>query len=184
LQGSGVFEFLEEPVDRWRDGFANNLFEMFYKDMQRWSFTFQIMAFVTRAKTWSEILEQVNADQVVLERSIHTDRNVFARNLYLVGAMTESEWNLYQHLWDFLALNYTEEPDQIIYLRTPATVCHERIHERGRQEEQQIPLEYLQRLEDLHDEWLLEHPKAIVLDGTRRWNAVEIEQELNALSEQ
>lgn len=175
LKASTRFEFLEEPVSIWREGFANNLFEMFYKDMERWSFTFQIMAFTTRAKTWSEILTQVQGDQVILERSIFTDRHVFAKNLYAQGAMNDSEWQLYQQLWDFLALNYCLVPDKILYLRTPAEVCLERIKQRGREEEQQVPLDYLKRLEDLHDEWLLEHPDSIILDGSRRWTTSEIE---------
>ncbi|NQV49853.1 MAG: deoxynucleoside kinase [Candidatus Marinimicrobia bacterium] len=175
LKASSHFEFLEEPVDTWREGFAGNLFEMFYTDMPRWSFTFQIMAFTTRAKTWSEILEKVKGDQVVLERSIYTDRNVFAKNLYAVGAMNDSEWQVYQQLWEFLAQNYCEKPDKILYLRTPAELCLERIKMRGRDEEQQMPLDYLKRLENLHDEWLLDHPDVVLLDGTRRWNVDEIQ---------
>jgi len=175
LKESNKFDFLEEPVAMWRDGFANNLFEMFYADMERWSFTFQIMAFTTRAKTWTEIMKTLKGEQVVLERSIFTDRNVFAKNLYAVGAMNDSEWQLYQNLWDFLALNYCEQPDKILYLRTPAAVCLERIKMRGREEEQKVPLDYLKRLEDLHDEWLMDHPDAIILDGTKRWNMTEVE---------
>ncbi len=180
IKSSPDFEFLEEPVDTWRDGFAGNLFEMFYTDMPRWSFTFQIMAFTTRAKTWSEILEKVQGDRVVLERSIYTDRNVFAKNLYAGGAMNDSEWQVYQQLWDFLASNYCEEPQKIIYLRTPAELCLERIKKRGRNEEQAMPLDYLKNLEDLHDEWLMEHPDVILLDGTRRWSSTEIETLLNS----
>ncbi|MBT3254620.1 MAG: deoxynucleoside kinase [Candidatus Marinimicrobia bacterium] len=175
LKDSQEFEFLEEPVDTWRDGFAGNLFEMFYTDMPRWSFTFQIMAFTTRAKTWSEILEKVQGDRVVLERSIYTDRNVFAKNLYAGGAMNDSEWQVYQQLWEFLASNYCEKPQKIIYLRTPAELCLERIKKRGRNEEQQMPLDYLKNLEDLHDEWLMDHPDVILIDGTRRWSSKEIE---------
>ncbi len=175
LKNSNQFEFLEEPVDTWRDGFAGNLFEMFYSDMPRWSFTFQIMAFTTRAKTWSEILQKVQGDRVVLERSIYTDRNVFAKNLYAGGAMNDSEWQVYQQLWEFLASNYCEKPQKIIYLRTPAELCLERIKQRGRNEEQQMPLDYLKNLEDLHDEWLMDHPDVIHIDGTRRWSAEEIE---------
>ena len=137
LKQSGHFEFLEEPVDVWRQGFANNLFEMFYANMERWSFTFQIMAFTTRAKTWSEILERVTGDRVVMERSIYTDKNVFAKNLYNVGAMNDSEWQVYRQLWDFLAKNYCDKPDRIIYLRTPAELCLERIRSRGRTEEEE-----------------------------------------------
>lgn len=179
LKQSSVFEFLEEPVDTWREGFAGNLFEMFYTDMPRWSFTFQVMAFTTRAKTWSEILAKVKGDRVVLERSIYTDRNVFAKNLYAGGAMNDSEWQVYQQLWEFLASNYCEEPQKIIYLRTPAEECLDRIKKRGREEEQQVPLDYLKRLEDLHDEWLMEHPDMILIDGTRRWSTTEIEELLN-----
>ncbi len=175
LKSSNHFEFLEEPVDTWRHGFAGNLFEMFYTDMPRWSFTFQIMAFTTRAKTWSEILQKVQGDRVVLERSIYTDRNVFAKNLYAGGAMNDSEWQVYQQLWEFLASNYCEKPQKIIYLRTPAELCLERIKQRGRNEEQQMPLDYLKSLEDLHDEWLMDHPDVIHIDGTRRWSAQEIE---------
>jgi len=174
LEDAGAFAFLEEPVDRWREGFASNLFQQFYADMPRWSFTFQIMAFVTRAKTWSEILQRTSADRVILERSIFTDRHVFARNLYEQGAMTDAEWELYGHLWDFLAGNYVEEPDHILYLRTPAEECVERIRRRGRAEEREIPLDYLKRLEAHHDEWLLDHPRSIVLDGSRRWTSAEI----------
>ncbi len=179
LKNSNKFEFLEEPVDTWRKGFAGNLFEMFYSDMPRWSFTFQIMAFTTRAKTWSEILEKVQGDQVVLERSIYTDRNVFAKNLYAGGHMNDSEWQVYQQLWEFLASNYCEKPQKIIYLRTPAELCLERIKKRGRNEEQHMPLDYLKNLEDLHDEWLLDHPDTILLDGTRRWSTPEIENLLS-----
>ncbi|MCF6239697.1 MAG: deoxynucleoside kinase, partial [Candidatus Marinimicrobia bacterium] len=175
LKRSGHFEFLEEPVDVWREGPAGNLFEMFYTNMERWSFTFQIMAFTTRAKTWSEILERVKGHRVILERSIYTDKYVFAKNLYAVGAMNDSEWQVYGQLWDFLSENYCDKPDRIIYLRTPAEVCLERIRSRGREEEKAMPLDYLKRLEDLHDTWLLDHPDAIVLDGTRRWNAAEVE---------
>lgn len=175
LKESTKFEFLEEPVDTWREGFAGNLFEMFYRDMPRWSFTFQIMAFTTRAKTWSEILEKVQGDRVVLERSIYTDRNVFAKNLYAGGAMNDSEWQVYQQLWEFLASNYCEKPQKIIYLRTPAEICLERIKKRGRDEEQQVPLDYLKQLEDLHDEWLMDHPDVIHIDGTKRWGVEEVE---------
>ena len=176
LKNSREFEFLEEPVDTWCEGFAGNLFEMFYTDMPRWSFTFQIMAFTTRAKTWSEILQKVQGDRVVLERSIYTDRNVFAKNLYAAGAMNDSEWQVYQQLWEFLASNYCEKPQKIIYLRTPAELCLERIKQRGRNEEQQMPLDYLKSLEALHDEWLMDHPDVIHIDGTRRWSAPEIEK--------
>ena len=49
-----------------------------------------------------------------------------------------------------------------------------RIRARDRSEEVGMEIEYLLQLEQLHDEWLLEHPKAIVLDGCHRWTTEEL----------
>lgn len=174
LRASGLFEFIEEPVDRWQRGFAANLLDLFYGDMERWSFTFQIMAFITRAKTWQEVLARTNHSRVVLERSIFTDRHVFATNMHKIGKMSNTEWQVYCGLWDFLVSNYCVEPEAILYLRTPAEECLKRIEERDRSEETGIQLTYLEQLEALHDEWLAGDSRAIVLDGHKRWTAEEI----------
>jgi deoxyadenosine/deoxycytidine kinase len=174
LKASGLFDFIEEPVEAWQEGFAANLLDAFYRDMKRWAFTFQITAFVTRAKTWQEVLAFTDHSRVVLERSIFTDRYVFATNSYRLGGMTETEWQVYCRLWDFLASNYCVEPDCILYYRTPAEICAERMKARGRSEESGVSLEYLLQLEALHDQWLLENPVAVLLDGTRSWTAEEV----------
>jgi len=174
LAASGEFGFIEEPTSAWREGFASNLLQMFYSDSKRWAFTFQICAFITRAKTWQEILEMTDHSRVVLERSIFCDRYIFAKNCHRTGLMTETEFQLYCGMWDFLVDNYCVEPDLILYLRTPAAVCLERIQARKREEEAGIPLEYLRQLEELHDEWLMDAPNAIVLDGNHRWTTEEI----------
>jgi len=174
LADSGDFGFIEEPTKAWQEDFACNMLELFYSDPHRWSFTFQTCAFITRAKTWHEVLAATDHDRVILERSIFCDRFVFAENCYRTGLMSLVEYQLYRGLWDFLVSNFCVEPDLILYLRTPAEVCLQRIRERARGEESGITLEYLLQLERLHDDWLLDHPKAVVLDGERRWTAPEI----------
>lgn len=174
LKASGFFDFIEEPVEAWQSGFAANLLDMFYRDMERWAFTFQITAFITRAKTWQEVLALTDHSRVVLERSIFTDRYVFATNSHRIGGMTDVEWQVYGGLWDFLVSNYCVEPDCILYYRTPADVCLERMKLRGRDEESAVSLDYLLQLEELHDKWLLDNPRAITLDGTRHWAADEV----------
>lgn len=174
LKASGLFDFIEEPVEAWQEGFAANLLDAFYSDMKRWAFTFQITAFITRAKTWKEVLARTNHSRVVLERSIFTDRYVFATNSHRLGGITDAEWQVYCGLWEFLVSNYCVEPDCILYYRTPAEVCVERMKSRGRSEEAGVSLEYLQQLESLHDQWLLEHPRAVTLDGSKVWSAEEV----------
>jgi len=178
---SGHFGFIEEPTSIWQEGFASNMLELFYSDMHRWAFTFQICAFVTRAKTWDEIWQRTDRNQVILERSIFCDRYVFAENCYRTGLISLAEHQLYLSMWDFVVSNYCDEPDLIIYLRTPAEVCLERIKERGREEESGMTLEYLRQLETLHDEWLMDNPKALVLNGENRWQADQIMAEIGAV---
>jgi len=44
--------------------------------------------------------------------------------------------------------------EAIIYLRCDPSICHERIKKRNRQGEECIPLSYLQKVHDRHEEWL------------------------------
>jgi len=180
IANSGHFGFIEEPTKVWREGFAANMLDLFYSDTQRWAFTFQICAFVTRAKTWHEVWRQTDHNKVILERSIYCDRYVFAENCHRTGLFSETEYQLYCGMWDFTVSQYVDEPDAILYLRAPAEVCLERIKARGRTEETGIPLEYLLQLELLHDEWLLDNPKTILLNGENRWTAEEIVAKIEA----
>jgi len=174
LAESELFGFVEEPVGAWQQDFEENLLDLFYRDTNRWAFTFQLAAFTTRAKTWTEVLAMIDHRNVVLERSIYCDRYVFAKNCFQSGLMKKTEWQLYCKLWDWLESNWCTEPDKIVYLRTPAEVCLERIEARGRAEESTIPVEYLRDLEVLHDEWLTDNPKAVMIDGCKQWTAREI----------
>jgi len=174
LAESELFGFVEEPVGAWQQDFEENLLDLFYRDTNRWAFTFQLAAFTTRAKTWTEVLAMIDHRNVVLERSIYCDRYVFAKNCFQSGLMKKTEWQLYCKLWDWLESNWCTEPDKIVYLRTPAEVCLERIEARGRAEESTIPVEYLRDLEILHDEWLTDNPKAVMIDGCRQWTAREV----------
>lgn len=178
LVAGGAFEFIPEPVARWQSGFAANLLDRFYKDTARWSFTLQICAFITRVQA----LDTFDSQRITLfERSVYCDRHVFAKNLHEQGFMDDTEWALYLHFWDFMA-DTIPEPDAIIYLRTPAAECFQRLHKRGRSEESSITLEYLQQLEHHHDDWLLTPGTAekpvLMLDGARQWNASDIHRQL------
>lgn len=181
IAASGLYGFVEEPTNIWQEGFAENMLELFYSDTHRWAFTFQICAFVTRAKTWNEVIKFTHHRRAILERSIYCDRYVFAENCYQSGLFSLAEYQLYCNLWDFNVANFVDEPDVILYLRTPAEVCLQRIKARGRHEETGISLEYLAQLEHLHDEWLLNNPKAIVLDGQNHLSAEEVSDQIMAV---
>ena len=182
ITASGVFNFIEEPTEMWREGFASNMLELFYQDAKRWGFTFQMCALLTRARTWREVTQHSDHRPIILERSVFCDRFVFAENGYRTGLFSLAEYQLYCGMWDFMVANGHAEPGLILYLRTPAEVCLQRIQERSRSEESLISLEYLLQLERLHDEWLLDNPKAIVLNGECRWSTEDILAKIMAVA--
>jgi deoxyadenosine/deoxycytidine kinase len=169
------FHFIPEPVEEWQTGFTENMLDRFYRVMDRWSFTFQICTFATRVAA----LRDLPSNQItVAERSIGCDRYVFAPSLYEQGALDTVEWDIYCRLWEEMAPR-APLPDAILYLRTPAAECLRRLQVRRRAEEDSISLEYLLKLEERHDAWLLPLPQVIVLDGTERWTPDDILDRLN-----
>jgi deoxyadenosine/deoxycytidine kinase len=170
LASSPAFHFIPEPVNVWQHGFAINWLDRFYADMPRWSFTFQMGTFTTRVQA----LADRPPDRITIaERSIGTDRYAFAPGLHATGGMDDHEWALYCRFWDTMAPN-VPRPDAVLYLRTPAEECMRRLRIRSRSEETGVTLEYLHELGQRHDDWLLNRPDVIVLDGMRRWTADEI----------
>jgi deoxyadenosine/deoxycytidine kinase len=176
LDSSPLFNFIPEPVDVWQSGFSINWLDRFYGNMPRWSFTFQMTAFATRVAA----LEGRPLDRITIaERSVGTDRYAFAPGLHATGGMDDAEWELYQRFWEMMVA-HVPQPDAILYLRTPAEECVRRLKIRSRQEETGVTLAYLHELGQRHDDWLLDQPGVIVLDGMRRWTAAEIQTQLQA----
>ncbi|KKP35336.1 MAG: hypothetical protein UR26_C0006G0020 [candidate division TM6 bacterium GW2011_GWF2_32_72] len=156
LQKYFAVQTVFEPLYRWQHVVGDeNLLDKFYKDTTRWAYTFQSYAFITR------VLEQkINAEKnttpvQILERSVYTDRYCFAKNCFEMGTISPLEWELYQEWFSWLVDNYTTKPDGFIYLQTDPQVCFDRMKNRNRTEENAIPLDYIQKLHNKHEEWLI-----------------------------
>ncbi len=157
-----------EPVEKWqsyKDEQDINLLNNFYNDQQRWGYTFQNMAFMTRVK---DLIKPCDTKYKFIERSIYTDRNCFALNCYETGKINKMEWEIYIDWFNWLSNSFDVKPDGYIYLRVKPDICLERINKRNRQEESGIPIEYLDNIHIKHDNWLLNDKKipVLVLD----WN--------------
>ena len=157
-----------EPVEKWQsyqDEQDINLLNNFYNDQQRWGYTFQNMAFMTRVK---DLIKPCNTKYKFIERSIYTDRNCFALNCYETGKINKMEWEIYTDWFNWLSNSFDVKPDGYIYLRVKPDICLERINKRNRQEESGIPIDYLENIHIKHDDWLLNEKKipVLVLD----WN--------------
>lgn len=143
-----------EPVDQWlstKDSTGKNLLEYFYEDTKKYGFAFQMNAFISRTK---DILDLDKNKLNFIERSVFTDKNVFMECNYQRKNIGEIEYNIYQQWFDLFSEKFGLKADMYIYLKTNKEICDQRIMKRDRTGESSIPLDYLEHLNTLHEEWL------------------------------
>lgn len=152
-------QVMYEPTDQWQKiGRGGNLLDLFYKDMQRWAYTFQSYAFLSRLQG----LGAVEQGTILLaERSIFCDRFCFAKNCYERGVMSALEWDLYQEWFEWLSAKCMPKPMGFIYLRVDPEVCYERLRKRSRSEEESVSLAYLQEIHRQHEDWLIKKKETL-----------------------
>jgi deoxyadenosine/deoxycytidine kinase len=145
-----------EPHEQWQDVAGENLLDNFYKDGNRWAYTFQTYAFITRILEQEKYAKTNTTGFQFVERSIYSDRYCFGLNCYEMGIMSALEWNLYKELWEWFGKNHTQIPVGFIYLRVSPEKCFDRLKKRNRSEELSVPLQYLTDLHNKHEKWLIE----------------------------
>eukprot|EP00798_Chlamydomonas_sp_ICE-L_P019692 gene19692-26382_t len=152
-----VVEF--EPVDKWMQtkpaGHEESLFEMYYKDKQKYGFTFQMLALQTRFQRLKEVMDANPNSIIICERSPLTDREIFARMLCVHGIISPYEFQIYDAWYDFVMGILRPCIKGIVYLRANPDVCAGRLAKRNRLGEDMIDIAYLKKLHDRHDMWLL-----------------------------
>lgn len=163
--GANVY-FLDEPVDTWlkmKDS-TGNLLEHFYKNPEKYSYCFQMTAYISRLVNLKNILKKSKRDDIIImERSVFSDCNVFANMLHSTGKINSIEYQSYNMWFD----SFLDDIPEIlfVYLKTDFTKCHERVLERAREGEEPITLEYLKECDKWHNHWFKNYPNTIIFDG-------------------
>jgi len=138
---------------------AANLLDLFYTDTSRWAYTFQSYALLSRMRLQRKQMPKRLRNQkdpiLFYERSLYTDRYIFAKNCHESDLMSDLEWDIYTDWSDYLLNTVGDLHIQgVIYLRADPEVSMNRLGKRGRKEEASIKLDYLQNLHDKHEAWL------------------------------
>jgi deoxyadenosine/deoxycytidine kinase len=123
----------------------------FYNDMHAWAFHSQIFFLTRRLRIHRELIDHPGS--AIQDRSVYEDAEIFAHNLYRQELIDDRDYTSYRELYQVLS-EFLPPPDLVIYLRASVPTLRERIAHRGRDYERQISPEYLQRLNDLYEQWI------------------------------
>jgi deoxyadenosine/deoxycytidine kinase len=147
--------FLQEPVDEWRtivDKQGEGILSKFYANQEKYSFAFQMMAYISRLALLKKTVEE-NPDAIIItERCLYTDKYVFAKMLYDSNLIEEVEYAIYLKWFNTFQEEYPISG--YVYLYTKAETAFERVKKRSRDGESTIPLDYLRQCHQYHNEWL------------------------------
>ena len=135
----------------------NEYLEDFYKDMKRYSFSFQIYLLNCRFRQHQQVLW--NGTGGIQDRTLYED-SIFAKVLYEEGNMEEREYKTYLHLFRNMS-NFMKKNTLIVHLDCKPEESLRRIKMRARGCEVGITVDYLTKLYNGYEEFLKEISKVI-----------------------
>ena len=150
---SALTKLLSEKLD-WEPFYEavddNPYLADFYKDMRMWAFHSQVFFLSRRLRHHHQLLNR--PESVIQDRTVYEDAEIFAENLYRQKHMGERDYRSYRELYEVLTM-FLPPPDLVVYLRASVPTLEHRITIRGRDFEQDIPIDYLEQLNGLYEEW-------------------------------
>jgi len=138
----------------------NPYLDDFYGEMERWSFNLQIYFLNSRFRQILELRE--GGRNIIQDRTIYEDAHIFAPNLHAMGLMTNRDYSNYSSLFELME-NLVTPPDLLIYLRADIKTLVGQIHQRGRDYENSISIDYLSRLNERYEAWITKYTKGKLL---------------------
>ena len=183
--------FLKEPVDEWekiKDENGETILKKFYADQEKYSFPFQMMAYVSRIKVLRDTLKTIKTDIedkniiIITERSLYTDKMVFAKMLYDTKKIEHVNYQIYLNWFDTFSDEFPV--NKVVYVKTSPDKCYQRIVKRSRTGEENIPLEYLTSCSIYHDNMLdKQNQECVCLDQLILDGNVDIYENKNQVNE-
>lgn len=152
----------------------------FYDDMRRWSFNLQIYFLSSRFRHQKEMLnEQIS---LIQDRTIYEDVEIFAKNLHEMDLMSDRDFQNYEALFKEMSY-YLRPPDLLIYLRAQVPTLVKQIQQRGRDYENTIRIDYLERLNKLYESWIDRYPHQKLIIETDELDFVNNQEDLGKIIE-
>ncbi|MGD8426081.1 MAG: deoxynucleoside kinase [Balneolaceae bacterium] len=152
----------------------------FYDDMRRWSFNLQIYFLSSRFRHQKKMLERDG--RFIQDRTIYEDVEIFAKNLHEMGLMSDRDFSNYEALFEEMT-HYLTPPSLLIYIRAQVPTLVKQIQQRGRDYENSIRIEYLERLNRLYEDWIQRYPHEKLIIDTDDLDFVNNNEDLGRIIE-
>lgn len=150
----------------------------FYEDMLRWSFNLQIYFLSSRFRHQKDMLQKKIS--LIQDRTIYEDVEIFAKNLHQMSLMSDRDFNNYEALFHEMSY-YLRPPDLLIYLRAQVPTLVRQIQQRGREYENSIRIDYLERLNNLYEDWIGRYPHEKLIIDTDDLDFVNDKEDLGSI---
>jgi len=138
----------------------NPYLDDYYKDIPRWSFNLEVYFLKQR---FCDLLEiQETKGTIVQDRSIYEGVYVFTANNHDMGNLSDRDFETYMDLFAQMT-EIVRPPELMIYLRSSVPHLVKNIQKRGRDYEQQIPIDYLQNLNTRYEDFIYNKYKGKVM---------------------
>ncbi|AJA69000.1 deoxynucleoside kinase [Myroides odoratimimus] len=144
----------------YEDVVDNPYLDDFYHQMDRWSFNLQVYFLNSRFRQVLQIRQ--SGKTIIQDRTIYEDAHIFAPNLHAMGLMSNRDFQNYSSLFELMQ-ELVGAPDLLIYLRSSVPNLVGQIQKRGRDYENSISIEYLNKLNERYEEWIKGYDKGKLL---------------------
>jgi len=138
------YNTVSESVNSWN---KDKWLEDFYESPEEFGFPFQMQVL------HSHLTNELDTKCLYFtERSAYTSHNCFGRLLYEDNLVSRRNFYLMNGFYE----SFNKLPKKIIYLQSDPKVCLERIHTRGRESESNMSIDYLDKLHNKHEKYLID----------------------------
>ena len=117
---------------------------------------------------------------LIQDRTIYEDVEIFAKNLHQMDLMSDRDFNNYEALFHEMSY-YLRPPDLLIYLRAQVPTLVRQIQQRGREYENSIRIDYLERLNNLYEDWINRYPHEKLIIDTDDLDFVNDKEDLGII---
>ncbi len=175
IMGVGKTALATKLATYWKaelilDTSENPFLRNFYENKRVYAFQTQLFFLLTRYQ------QQLNLNQLTLfsEKKIVSDYILEKDKIYANINLTESEYYIYEKLFQLLERNLSLKPTKIIFLQTNLETLWERLKKSEKEYEKKIDWDYLIALNNSYNKFFFHYSQSpVLIVNTESYNYLE-----------